>query len=449
MKESPASEEEIATALGPHDVLMGRGAPVSEYDGNKMLREIVMKRQSEYVRSSKRQEKHHVAMEIVATVKENGGRFLRKVKDEAEEEDNEEEHGKNDRRGLGKTKWRVVTNKDEIVGKVKQLLRDMGPEARKKRANRRPTRPEFRRRSSSSKSPIYTASIPATTAAETAATSETNAVVTAEGETKTPSEKVAARDMSVLVQGMRGTGLVSGIPPSQSLPYRSLPCMRSVPQPQEQPQQQSELQVQRYLPPLRQQQQEQQQRRQLALGLPAHSSQARLTAQYDAERIQMQSGLNLSPPADARSTFGAQPQALTPSLLSRLLQIQRHPHPPSNPFENSFLQPARESLQQQQTQLLQQQSQALLSEPLFRLLLHNQRQTQRQMGPLSMHDQSVLGSLQLRNQHQQLLHTQDPNALLQNHRHHLLAGRPSTRGATLGQSGLPQDSQKHQKQQRP
>ena len=54
--------------LGPYDVLLGRGAPISEYDGNVRLRELVVQRQPDYVQAVKRQEKHRIAMGVVKTV---------------------------------------------------------------------------------------------------------------------------------------------------------------------------------------------------------------------------------------------------------------------------------------------------------------------------------------------------------------------------------------------
>lgn len=115
--------QDVIVKLGQHDVLLGRGAPISEYDGNVRLRNHVLMRQEEYARAVKRQEKHRVAMEIVKTVQNNGGRFLRRV-------------GTNDN---AMAQWQPVINIEAILGKVKQLLRDMGPEARQKRANRRHT----------------------------------------------------------------------------------------------------------------------------------------------------------------------------------------------------------------------------------------------------------------------------------------------------------------------
>ena len=125
-RKSAPEAREVIEKLGPNDVLLGRGAPISEYGGNVWLRNLVLSRQEDYVRAVKRQDKHRVAMEIVETVQNNGGRFLRRIGSNAN----------------AKAQWQQVLNLDEILGKIKQLLRDMGPKARQKRANRRRTATE-------------------------------------------------------------------------------------------------------------------------------------------------------------------------------------------------------------------------------------------------------------------------------------------------------------------
>ena len=127
----------------PNDVLMGRGAPVSEHEGNSRLRQIVVERHAEYVAPhKKRQDKHNVALEIIETVRERGGRFLRKVEDNNNSNsssnsihDNDETTASADEDAKPSV-WQLVDDEKEIIRKVKQLLRDMGPEARQRRAER-------------------------------------------------------------------------------------------------------------------------------------------------------------------------------------------------------------------------------------------------------------------------------------------------------------------------
>eukprot|EP00977_Amphora_coffeiformis_P029812 scaffold42870_cov275-Amphora_coffeaeformis.AAC.1 len=123
---------------GPHDVLMGRGAPVTEHEGNTRLRQLVIDRHSAYAAPQiKRGDKQRVAMSIVQTVRKRGGRFLRRLQTVSDEEPQQEQPQKTSERSSAKSfVWEVVTDEQEIIRKIKQLLRDMGPEARERRAVR-------------------------------------------------------------------------------------------------------------------------------------------------------------------------------------------------------------------------------------------------------------------------------------------------------------------------
>lgn len=95
---SKDDDDSFVTRPGPHDVLMGRGAPMSEHEGNARLRTIVLARHVDYVDPARqRPAKHAVAVEIVQAVRANGGRFLRKT-------------DTND--------WLVVQDEKEIIRKV-------------------------------------------------------------------------------------------------------------------------------------------------------------------------------------------------------------------------------------------------------------------------------------------------------------------------------------------
>lgn len=124
----------LITRLHPDDILLGRGAPSAEYEGNARLRRIVLARRKNYMKTVKRKEKHKIAIEIVAETQINGGRFLNRIEDEEELE----------KRGVGSVQIKVayeeVHDQNLILNKIKQLLRDIGPEARKKRAERRQER---------------------------------------------------------------------------------------------------------------------------------------------------------------------------------------------------------------------------------------------------------------------------------------------------------------------
>jgi hypothetical protein len=72
-----------------------------------------MERHADYADpSKKRQDKHLVALEIIDAVKEKGGRFVRRREGGVMSEESESTNG-----------WVVVDDQNEIVRKVKQLLR--------------------------------------------------------------------------------------------------------------------------------------------------------------------------------------------------------------------------------------------------------------------------------------------------------------------------------------
>ena len=95
---------QVIEKLGPHDVLLGRGAPISEHDGNVRIRKLCIQRQTDYANAIRRRDKHRVAMEIVKTVQMNGGRFLRRIGSSAN----------------AKAQWEQVDDLVQILGKVRQ-----------------------------------------------------------------------------------------------------------------------------------------------------------------------------------------------------------------------------------------------------------------------------------------------------------------------------------------
>lgn len=134
---APAAESGgLITKLNKNDVLMGRGAPSAEYEGNSRLRGIVLGRREDYVNAPKRRDKHRIAVEIIETVHKNKGRFLRRVEDEDTLQANGLE--------TNDSAWELVQDKSELLSKVKQLLRDIGPVAKEKRAARRQERKRLR-----------------------------------------------------------------------------------------------------------------------------------------------------------------------------------------------------------------------------------------------------------------------------------------------------------------
>jgi hypothetical protein len=75
-----ADDEPIyVTDPGPNDILLGRGAPVINYEGNIRFRALVSSRKREYIGSGRHQVKDTVAKSIIDEIEKRGGRFLRRV----------------------------------------------------------------------------------------------------------------------------------------------------------------------------------------------------------------------------------------------------------------------------------------------------------------------------------------------------------------------------------
>jgi len=73
--------------VGEHDVLCGRGAGVNNHSGNQRFRELVKMNRGEYKKTNSKKAKSEIAKSIVATIYGNGGRFLKKVTQRSEKDD--------------------------------------------------------------------------------------------------------------------------------------------------------------------------------------------------------------------------------------------------------------------------------------------------------------------------------------------------------------------------
>mmetsp|Transcript_14978 Transcript_14978/g.28622 ORF Transcript_14978/g.28622 Transcript_14978/m.28622 type:complete len:431 (+) Transcript_14978:330-1622(+) len=133
--------EEIETWVGPNDVLTGRGAPQTDHEGNVRLRQLVIEFQPEYAATKRQQIKQSIATHIVDRIESRGGRFLRKVSCKMGEQaqqavEDGETSGNIQQSSPISGGWVVVNDRKQIMEKVKQLFRDMGPESRKRRHTR-------------------------------------------------------------------------------------------------------------------------------------------------------------------------------------------------------------------------------------------------------------------------------------------------------------------------
>lgn len=98
------------------DVLCGRGAPTSWHPGNQYFRQLVAYYQPSYL-AARRADKPEIAMRIVKSVAEQGGRFLKRVK----------VHGT---RPGGHFCWQDI-GENRAYEKACQALREGAPELRR------------------------------------------------------------------------------------------------------------------------------------------------------------------------------------------------------------------------------------------------------------------------------------------------------------------------------
>jgi hypothetical protein len=69
----------MTASIGPNDVLCGRGGATNNHEGNRRFRSIVVEHQTEYL-TARKMEKAIIARQIVQTVHNNGGRYLKRNK---------------------------------------------------------------------------------------------------------------------------------------------------------------------------------------------------------------------------------------------------------------------------------------------------------------------------------------------------------------------------------
>lgn len=112
----------VITKLTQNDILLGRGAPIINYEGNVRFRALVSTRKTEYNSTGRHQIKDEIARQIVMEVKRRNGRFLRKL----ESNDSDVRQA---RIAEAEPAW-VIADDDVILEKVKQALRDKEPEKR-------------------------------------------------------------------------------------------------------------------------------------------------------------------------------------------------------------------------------------------------------------------------------------------------------------------------------
>lgn len=104
---------EYITQVNPNDVLFGRGSGPNDHEGNIRFRELVGERKAEYMATNHRQTKAKIAREIVGSVLQKNGRFLKKV---------EAAEAKELGIAKGIEAW-ICVDEETIMEKAKQALR--------------------------------------------------------------------------------------------------------------------------------------------------------------------------------------------------------------------------------------------------------------------------------------------------------------------------------------
>jgi hypothetical protein len=74
-----SNPSDFVTKLSRNDVLIGRGTPSIENEGNIRFRKLVQSRKPEYTSTSKRQVKDWIAWQLVRAISFKQGRFLRRI----------------------------------------------------------------------------------------------------------------------------------------------------------------------------------------------------------------------------------------------------------------------------------------------------------------------------------------------------------------------------------
>mmetsp|Transcript_11122 Transcript_11122/g.26805 ORF Transcript_11122/g.26805 Transcript_11122/m.26805 type:complete len:406 (+) Transcript_11122:264-1481(+) len=104
---------QFVTQVNPTDVLFGRGSGPNDHEGNIRFRDVVSKRKAEYMSTNHRQTKATIAKDVVNTVYQTNGRFLKKLE-------------ASDLQKLGfppSTEVYQIVDDDTVMEKAKQALR--------------------------------------------------------------------------------------------------------------------------------------------------------------------------------------------------------------------------------------------------------------------------------------------------------------------------------------
>jgi hypothetical protein len=116
--ELPSSNVPGQVVLQPsaNDIILGRGVPISKYEGNIRFRELIRDYKGEYMATGRHHRKQEIVAEVCEKLRERNCRFLSRI-------ETDEEARKN---GLpaGSRAW-YIASEEAALSKVKQALREM------------------------------------------------------------------------------------------------------------------------------------------------------------------------------------------------------------------------------------------------------------------------------------------------------------------------------------
>jgi hypothetical protein len=99
-----------------NDIILGRGVPISKYEGNIRFRELIREYRGEYMATGRHHRKQEIVQEVVEKIRERNCRFLSRTETDEEAQ----------KYGLpaGSRAW-YIASEEVALSKVKQALREM------------------------------------------------------------------------------------------------------------------------------------------------------------------------------------------------------------------------------------------------------------------------------------------------------------------------------------
>jgi hypothetical protein len=99
-----------------NDIILGRGVPISKYEGNIRFRKLIREYRGEYMATGRHHRKQEIVLEVMEKIRERNCRFLSRIETDEEAQ----------KYGLpaGSRAW-YIASEEVALSKVKQALREM------------------------------------------------------------------------------------------------------------------------------------------------------------------------------------------------------------------------------------------------------------------------------------------------------------------------------------